>query len=84
METYVWLALETQRLGTALADEAPTTPGHIALAKRQLSQAAAMARLAAALRISPRSTIDRTAPKLVPSPGPRPWDGADDPPPGAA
>jgi hypothetical protein len=77
LELFCRAVVHERMLSQRLASMDPTDPHYSSLEKMQRGAAMLVANFATRLRLTPRSTIDRSAPKLVSS-LPKPWD--DEPP----
>jgi hypothetical protein len=77
LEAYVCTLGQWQQLQGCLQQVEPGSERYIELMRLQLSVTTLAGNLATKLRLTPRSTVDRYTPKVVPS-SPRPWQ--DDPP----
>jgi hypothetical protein len=77
LEVYVCTLAQQRQLQGFLQQVEPSSKRYIELMRLQLSVTTLASNLATKLRLTPRSTVDRYTPKVVPS-SPRPWQ--DDPP----
>jgi hypothetical protein len=78
LTTYVSALAQAEQLARAVAQVEVGTKRHTELTRLQCSVMMLAANLAGKLRLTPRSSVDRYAPKTA-SRLPRPWQGNDDP-----
>jgi hypothetical protein len=76
LETYCRVMVQHRQLADALRQEPVASERYLTIARLQHSVTVLASNLATRLRLTPRSSVSRVAPKLASSQG-RPWDDAD-------
>lgn len=74
LELFVVTLAQQQQIAVAIRGSKTASRRWMTLVRMHLALTQSASNLATKLRLTPRSSIDRKTPKLVPSPGARPWD----------